>query len=340
MQTLVGVKSHSGTMLNDVATMSGEVAHLDFTPAHGINDGRHEICIGLDKNSNGKLDADEVVEFPQKKKFWIRAVTASDYSREKSSVDRSENYAWLAGYKFTAAILQYFLATDATLDESTSTTTVTVPITKIDYTHIAGSTYDPSNGSATITKFKLPDGSTATKRIEESLDQTDSSGLRGVLDQTWKHYYSAISSHMASNPSVNTYTTGPLAVEPTNGQINCSTGAGVSSDLVYSIGTASISGTMDFTVQRHPSDPTKFYLKAVTVDCEVDDLIDYDWTKGPTSESRHAAIVQIGWQPSSRNAGRVFFVNIEVNEGFSGSSLDKFNAAPGSGTTPPPAGQL
>lgn len=338
MQTLVGLKSHSGTMLNDVATMSGGVAHLNFTPAHGINEGRHELCIGLDKNSNGKLDADEVVEFPQDKKFWIRAVTASDYTSNFNHVDWRETQAYFGGLSFTASVLQCFLAMDSTLDEATSTTTVTVPITRRDLTHIAGSKYDPSSGNTTIDRFHLPDGSTATLAIESTLDIEHSQGLRGVLDQTWVHYRAQFEQHLAANPQLQTWSSGPVQIKPTNGSINCSGGAGIPDDLAYSIGTAGITGTMNFTIERNPSDSTKFYLKQLDIDCVVEDLIDYDWTRGPSSESRPASIVQIGWQPPARNGGRVFFVSIKVVESYDLSKLGKFNAAPGSGTTPPTGG--
>ncbi|MES2738737.1 MAG: hypothetical protein V4672_20640 [Verrucomicrobiota bacterium] len=339
MQTLVGLKSHSGTMLNDVATMSGGVAHLDFTPANGINDGRHELCIGLDKNSNGKLDADEVVTFPQDKKFWIRAVTASDYSSNRSHVAWVQDYSRAVVGDFTADILNTFLGKTATLAGSTSTTTVTVPINRSDLTHIAGSTYNPTNGETTLDKFHLPDGSDATLSIEKTLDIGASAGLRGVLDETWNHYLSQFQAQLTSNPSLQTWTSGPLAIKPTNGSINCSQGGSeMPQNLTYSIGTSGITGTMNFTIQRNPQDSTKFYLKQLDVDCTVEDLLDYDWTRGPNSESRPAAIVEIGWQPPTRTAGKVFFVSIKVVQSYGTGALEKFNLAPGSGTTPPPAG--
>jgi hypothetical protein len=109
-------------------------------------------------------------------------------------------------------------------------------------------------------------------------------------------------------------------------------------NLSYSIGTAGIIGTMNFTIQRNPQDSTKFYLKHLDVDCTVEDLIDYDWTRGPTSESRPASIVQIGWQPSSRKAGKIFFVSIRIVQTYGTDALKKFNLEPGSGTTLPEEG--
>lgn len=339
MQTLVGLKSHSGTMLNDVATMSGGVAHLDFTPAHGINEGKHELCIGLDKNSNGKLDTDEVFVFPQDKKFWIRTVTTSDYSSNRSSIAWKQDVAYWSVGKFTSDVLETFLGDTATLGESTSTTTATVPINRSDLTHIAGSTYNPTNGETTIDKFHLPDGSDATLSIEKTLDIEASVGLRGVLDQTWNHYRSQFQTQLMSNPSLQTWTSGPVEITPTNGSINCSQGGPeIPQNLSYSIGTAGISGTMNFTIQRNPQDSTKFYLKQLDVDCTVEDLIDYDWTRGPNSESRIASIVQIGWQPTSRKAGKIFFVSIRVVQTYGAGALEKFNVAPGSSTTPPGGG--
>jgi hypothetical protein len=109
-------------------------------------------------------------------------------------------------------------------------------------------------------------------------------------------------------------------------------------NLTYSIGASGITGTMNFTIQRNPQDSTKFYLKQLDVDCTVEDLLDDDWTRGPNSESRPAAIVEIGWQPPTRTAGKVFFVSIKVVQSYGTGALEKFNLAPGSGTTPPPAG--
>jgi hypothetical protein len=339
MQTLVGLKSHSGTMLNDVGTMSSGVAHLDFTPANGINEGRHELCIGLDKNSNGKLDTDEVVAFPQDKKFWIRAVTASDHSSSRSTIAWDQDLARLAGHDFLADVLETFLGDTTTLAESTSTTAVTVPINRRDLTHIAGSTYSPTNGETTLDKFHLPDGSDATLSIEKTLDIKASVGLRGVLDQTWNHYRSQFQAQLTSNPSLQTWSSGHVAIKPTNGSINCSQGGSeMPENLSYSIGTAGIIGTMNFTIQRNPQDSTKFYLKHLDVDCTVEDLIDYDWTRGPTSESRPASIVQIGWQPSSRKAGKIFFVSIRIVQTYGTDALKKFNLEPGSGTTLPEEG--
>jgi hypothetical protein len=338
MDTLVGLKSHSGTMLNDVAKMSGGVAHLDFTPAHSINTGRHELCIGLDKNSNGKLDTDEVVEFPQDKKFWIRTVTASDYTSGFSHVDGRENIASVF-YPFTASILQLFLGIDTTLDESTSTTTETVAINRVDLTHIAGSTYSSTTGDTSVDVFHLPDGSTATLALESTVNIEQARGLRGVLDQTWNHYRSQFQAQLMSNPSLQTWTSGPVQIRPTDGSIDCSGGAGIPEDLVYSIGTAGITGTMNFKIQRNPQDSTKFYLAQLDVDCVVKDLIDYDWTRGPNSESRPASITQIGWQPSARKGGKIFFVSIKVVESFGTSKLKHFNESPGSGTKLPTENQ-
>ncbi|MDP1588932.1 MAG: hypothetical protein Q8M07_14375, partial [Prosthecobacter sp.] len=68
------------------------------------------------------------------------------------------------------------------------------------------------------------------------------------------------------------------------------------------------------------------FLKSLHIEAVIQDLYDFDWTREASSNSRIGATVQIGWQSSSRNGGKIFATETELNNTYTGSSINPLNA--------------
>ncbi|MDP1588901.1 MAG: hypothetical protein Q8M07_14220, partial [Prosthecobacter sp.] len=165
------VNASSNQILPEVATISSGTANLTFSPGGSVHDIGYEVRLGIDKNNDGSLSMEELVpksEDPAKALF-LRVVSASDYSKALSQLDWRDDTVPLYVAK---SFLRYFDGNNATLTEGVAQTPITVPVTATEPTHIAGSAYAASNGDTQIPLFKLPDGSTASDKIEDTFAAT------------------------------------------------------------------------------------------------------------------------------------------------------------------------
>jgi len=81
--------------------------------------------------------------------------------------------------------------------------------------------------------------------------------------------------------------------------------------LRLSIGSARFkSGTVIFTTTK---DGDRVVTKEISIVATVEDVYDFDFTRSASSSSRKAVTVQIGYEPSSRNEGRIFRNEIDVS---------------------------
>ena len=99
-------------------------------------------------------------------------------------------------------------------------------------------------------------------------------------------------------------------------------------DLRLSFGSAEINGTIIFDLKRDPSNPQRIVINSLTIDAIVSDLYDFDWTRDRGSKSRQGATVQIGWQPSQRNAGSIFATETVIQRRYDSNdgAIVRFNS--------------
>ena len=275
---LVGVMDKNNMILRDVATVGANgKAELTFTPAHSINDGAHKICLGYDKNRKGDLSKDEIVmnNLPANKTFQVRAVTQADYDSEMLYL-----HWYIQSYRLVLPVatsfVRYFDAADTTLMQSSHSATITIPITRKDLTHIAGSPYSKKLGNTVVPQFTLPVGSNASKKIGNTFNTSGSKGMSGVVRETWAKSENAatLKAPFESDPTLQTWTSPPITISVTGGSINLD-GAG-SEDLTFAFGTAGITGTLKFKLKRDKTDPKKVLIDELDADCVVEDLYDFD----------------------------------------------------------------
>ncbi len=326
---LVGVMDKDGNILSDVATVGADgKAEISFTPAHSVNDGPHKICLGYDKNGNSKLSIDEIVteNLPLDKTFYVRAVTQADYDSEMFYFHWKIQWARLGGYSVASSFVRYFDAADATLMDSTGSTAITIPITRKDLTHIAGSPYLPKVGNTIVTKFILPKGSAASTKIGKNFNVSGKTkGMLAVVHETWANNAATLQAPFTSDPTLQTWTSPPITISVSNGSIDLNSAN--DEDLEYAFGTAGITGTLKFKLKRDKTDPNQVLIDELDADCVVEDLYDFDFTRLPTSRSHHASILQIGWQPPAREGGRIFATKVIIQEHYTSgtSGVDYFN---------------
>jgi hypothetical protein len=338
--------SSSGPILSDCVPVDPSgLTQLDFTPTGSVHDKAYRVVIGVDKNSDNSLSADEVVTDTASttKGFVIRAVRQADYQASLDYLDRRDNAFW---YPVAQDFLGYFDGNNTTIDEATSMAPITVPITATDNpTHIAGSTYNPSNGETSIPRFKLPEGSTASNKMEDTLDRDDSVGLRSVVQNIWNANVTSFAAPFNANPSLQTSTSAPLTIAQGTTISFYEPDPNTRTDLKLAYGGANIEGTVVFGLKRDPSNSLKVILDSVTVNAVVKDMYDFDWTRDRTWPSREAATVQIGHDPPDRKGGKIFATETEVQRLYTNDgAISKFNASwwitlpnpsPGTPITPP-----
>jgi hypothetical protein len=338
--------SSSGPILSDCVPVDPSgLTQLDFTPTGSVHDKAYRVVIGVDKNSDNSLSSDEVVTDTASttKGFVIRAVRQADYQASLDYLDRRDNAFW---YPVAQDFLGYFDGNNTTIDEATSMPPITVPITATDNpTHIAGSTYNPSNGETSIPRFKLPEGSTASNKMEDTLDRDDSVGLRSVVQNIWNANVTSFAAPFNANPSLQTSTSAPLTIAQGTNISFYEPDPNTRTDLKLAYGGANIEGTVVFGLKRDPSNSLKVILDSVTVNAVVKDMYDFDWTRDRTWPSREAATVQIGHDPPDRKGGKIFATETEVQRLYNNDgAISKFNASwwitlpnpsPGTPITPP-----
>ena len=301
--------------------------------------------IGVDKNSDSKLSADEVVTDTASttKGFVIRAVRQADYQASLDYLDLRDNAFW---YPVAQDFLGYFDGNNTTIDEATSMPAITVPIAATDNpTHIAGSSYNPTNGETSIPRFKLPEGSTASNKIEDTLDRDDTVGLRSVVQNVWNANVASLAAPFIANSSLQTSTSSPMSIAQGTTISFYELDPNKKTDLKLAYGGANIQGTVSFGLKRDPSNPLKVILTSVTLNAVVDDMYDFDWTRPRTWPSREGATVQIGYDPPDRKGGKIFATETEVQRLYDNDgAITKFNASwwitlpnpnPGTPITPP-----
>ena len=347
MKLLCGVRdtslSSSGPILTECAPIdSSGFAQLDFTPTGSVHDQAYRVVIGLDKNSDGKLSADEVVTDTAKtaRGFIIRAVRQADYQASLDVLDYWDNAFF---YPIAQDFVRYFDGNATTIDEATSMSALSVQITETSNpTHIAGSIYSATNGETLIPRFKLPEGSSASNKIEETMNRDDSVGLRAVVQNVWCANVNALAAPFIADASLQTSTSSSLTI-PRGTSISFYEAS--RTDLKMAYGGANIRGTVSFGLKRHPSDPLKVILNSITLDGVVDDMYDFDWTRPRNWPSREGATVQIGYEPPDRKGGKIFATETEVQRRYENDdAIGKFNASwviglpnlnPGAPITPP-----
>jgi len=90
--------------------------------------------------------------------------------------------------------------------------------------------------------------------------------------------------------------------------------------LRLSIGAASFkTGTVTFKTKNNGD---KVITKEISIVTTIEDVYDFDFTRPGTSSSRKASVVQIGFEPSSRNEGRIYHSEIDVSTTYTESSSD------------------
>ncbi len=347
VKLLCGVRdtslSSSGPILTECAPIdSSGFAQLDFTPTGSVHDQAYRVVIGLDKNSDGKLSADEVVTDTAKtaRGFIIRAVRQADYQASLDVLDYWDNAFF---YPIAQDFVRYFDGNATTIDEATLMSALSVQITETSNpTHIAGSIYSATSGETLIPRFKLPEGSSASNKIEETMNRDDSVGLRAVVQNVWCANVNALAAPFIADASLQTSTSSSLTI-PRGTSISFYEAS--RTDLKMAYGGANIRGTVSFGLKRHPSDPLKVILNSITLDGVVDDMYDFDWTRPRNWPSREGATVQIGYEPPDRKGGKIFATETEVQRRYENDdAIGKFNASwviglpnlnPGAPITPP-----
>lgn len=283
-------------------------ASIDFTPTGDLKDNelrQFQVIFGIDKNSNNKLDSDEEMknDTPNARRFVVKAVTQADYLDSLNFLDTRDN--WSLFYPVATSFLRYFDGNESTINDASRLTDIAVPITVNENpTHIAGSPYNSITGVTTYPLYQLPDGSTASNKIEATLDSTNLKGLRAVIYKTWYDNQASLAAPFSSNPSLPSSTVGPLTI---TGEISFYEANGAAeTDLAKAYGEANIGGTITFGLKRDPSNALNIILTSITLAAVVKDTYDFDWTRGRATYSRRAATVQLGWQPPDRMGGRIF----------------------------------
>ena len=322
---------------------SGET-QIDFTPTGNLKDNElitYRVVLGIDKNSDGQLSADEIItnDAPKSQQFYIKAITQADYQNSFDWLDWRDN---TPGYPLMRAFVRYFDGNNSTLTQGVSLSPLTVAASATDNpSHIAGSPYNQNTGNTTIPKFQLPEGSDASNKIEDTFDRAIPGGLRTVIYNVWNANQAALAAPFNANQSlqISTSASMPIAQGTTISFYEADM-----DDLRLSYGGAGIHGTLVFSLKRDPANPLKVILTSVTINAVVEDTYDFDWTRPKTWPSRHGATVQIGWQPPARNAGRIFATETEVQRVYNNDgAITKFNNSysialpnPNPGTPIPP----
>ncbi len=301
---------------------------ISFTPTGNLKDNErllHRVVLGIDKNSDGQLGIDEVIanDAPLSERFYVTAVTQADYDNSLSYLDWRDNVSLF--YPVAMSFVRYFDGNASSIDEAVALPSLVVPITeKANPSHIAGSPYNPSNGDTTIPKFKLPEGSTASNKIEETLARQDNVGLRAIVYNAWNANVANMAAPFEADSSLPSSTFGPVNI-PT-GTVISFYEDGPPSDLNGAYGGANIHGTVSFGLKRDPTNPLKVILSSVTINAVVDDMFDFDWTRKASSQSRKGATVQIGYQPPDRPGGRIFATETEVQRHYADdNAIWRFN---------------
>jgi hypothetical protein len=193
--------SSTGPILTGCVPVTSGETQIDFTPTGPVHDNAYVVVLGMDKNSDGQLSADEVVtnDAPKSRRFYIKAVTLADYDASLNYLDFLDNAIF---FEVASDFLSYFDGDSTTIDGAAAMPAIIVPITETgNPTHIAGSIYTQTNGETTIPKFKLPEGSTASNEIEKTLDRDDGVGLRSVVKNVWEANKSSLAAPFIVNSS-------------------------------------------------------------------------------------------------------------------------------------------
>lgn len=301
-QTLVGIKNPDGTLLPESGSFdeNGE-AILIFTPTLSSfpEDNVLKLVIGDDANSNGALESTEAFDTP----IDVVAISSLDIFAQELTL---RGGIYLKGGDVTKAFFDYFLSDNNTIfGISHSTETFDSDTSSI--THIAGSIY--SNYLTDIPLFVFPDGNVLSDTLEnDAAHPYTSAGLGTVVFDVWISQQSAFKSFFQNNTGVNEHTFDPVSVQRVEFFI------GENKDLNTSLGNAFVDVQVQFTLKRDTGNPNLILAESMSISGQVVDVFDFDFTRGVKAESRRAATVQIGYESPSRESGKIFKIEVQVNQ--------------------------
>jgi len=84
-------------------------------------------------------------------------------------------------------------------------------------------------------------------------------------------------------------------------------------DLRLSLGQAFLDGRILVAVSRNGQ---KLKIDGLHINGNVHDIYDFNFERPKQSLSRKGATVEIGWQASKRNAGKIFKIKVDIRKYF------------------------
>jgi hypothetical protein len=319
----VGVrKINTTTILASVPLQQSPAkTYLLFTAENGSK--TYEVIAGYDFNSNGTLDANEVITVfsktpktdshgdPVTKSLDLLdkliIVTESDFETAKSRIGN-----WLivgnVTFGFAADLLDAFANGKTNVPNAMTTFGVPISSSSPGLSHKVGAKWN-ANCEDTTYRFTYTNGSPASIAVR------DSAGMTNVLDQVVR---ASLGDLLASGS--------PLFVSSTN--IPISTGVDfIKTDKISKVGFAfgkvTFNGTM--TLDYFISAPGEVTITRFLFDGSFDDTYDYAYLGKPLNfvivsiDPKEPARVQAGHATLSTPAmpsGKVFFIHLDLNTGW------------------------
>jgi len=173
---VTGIGSHIVWGVLDGATLLPESGTLDDNGEADVifaTTGDHKVYtirVGCDKNGDGKLQMDEIIQTPAPptKPFTVLVVTQNDYARELNSLRVKKPFG--AGvFPIASSLLTTFLTEGLPPDGSVvPPSTVALSSSHPDLTHVAGAIFPFPGCTANIKHHIFADGSRTSNRVEKS----------------------------------------------------------------------------------------------------------------------------------------------------------------------------